>query len=411
MNRFKYYFYRIFYVFFILKNKNITLDLISKIFKIFISVFLRFLLWIIFLPISVLLHLFKVRFVYIISQHIGHLTIQPYIIHNITKYDAKFKKLKFILLSNSISNSSVLRKWSEKLLILKNPTLCFLLKGLSFFYFCKFDVRRFDASHFNAQEIYKFNKKVKSKKFLSLNNKELSDLEILKDNIGIKKFKFHVCIQARDSSYFKFDYLQNHRNNDINRYQKAVDYINKLGGVAIVVGRYNNKCLLKNVINYNISNHCNDYHDMLLIASNLFFLGQTSGLCFLSSVFNKPVMHSNMIPISTMGLFENDLSINKMLRNDKGIIHFKNLINKPLGNYFYSYQYRYHPVTIEQNSEDDIYIAVKDMFYLLKNKRFNDTQMKLIKNYKSSFCKTDYGYLSPAFPSPSFLKKYKKYYF
>ena len=339
MSRLKYYFYRIFYVFFILKNKDIILDLISKIFTKFISVFLRFLLWIIFLPISIPLHLLKVRFVNIISQHIGHLTIQPYIIYNISEYNVKLKKHKFVLLTNSISNPSVLRKWSEKLLILKNPTLCLLFKGLSFIYFCKFDVRKFDSSHFNAQEIYRFNKKVKSKKFLSLNNKELLDLEILKENIDIKKFKFHVCIQARDSSYFKHDYHQNHRNNDINHYQKAVDYINKMGGVAIVVGHYKNKCTLNNVINYNISEHCNDYHDMLLIASNLFFLGQTSGLCFLSSVFNKPVMHSNMIPISTMGLFENDLSINKFIRNDKGVIHFKNLINKPLGNYFYSYQY------------------------------------------------------------------------
>ena len=411
MSRLKYYFYRIFYVFFILKNKDIIFDLISKIIIKFSSVFLRFLLWIIFLPISIPLHLLKVRFVNIISQHIGHLTIQPYIIYNITKYDVKFKKLKFVLLTNSISNPSVLRKWSEKLFILKNPAICLLFKGLSFIYFCKFDVRRFDSSHFNAQEIYRFNKKVKSKKFLSLNDKELLDLEILKENIGIKKFKFHVCIQARDSSYFIHDYHQNHRNNDINRYQKAVDYINKIGGVAIVVGMYKNKCTLKNVINYNKSSLCNDYHDMLLIASNLFFLGQTSGLCFLSSVFNKPVMHGNMIPISTMGLFENDLSINKFIRNDKGVIHFKNLINKPLGNYFYSYQYWYHSVTIEENSEDDIYIAVKDMFKLLKNQKFNDKQMKLIKKYKSLFHNTDFGYLSPAFPSPSFLNKHKKYYF
>ena len=410
MSRLKYYIYRIFYVFFILKNKDIILNLISKIFKKFISVFLRLIIWIIFLPISVPLHLLKVRFVNIISQHIGHLTIQPYIIHNIKNYDVKFKKLKFVLLTNSISNPSVLRKWSEKLLILKNPTLCNLLKGLSFFYFCKFDVRRFDSSHFNAQEIYKFNIKVKRKKFLNLNNKELLDLEILKEKIGITNFQFHVCIQARDSSYFKYDYLQSHRNNDINRYQKAVDYINKMGGVAIVVGQYKNKCLLKNVINYNISDHCNDYHDMLLIASNLFFLGQTSGLCFLSSIFNKPVMHSNMIPISTMGLFENDLSINKIIRNDKGIIHFKHLINKPLGNYFYAYQYLFNDVKIEENTQDDIYIAIKDMFYLLKFGKFNREQMKLIHVFKSSFCNSDYGYLSPAFPSPSFLKKHKKFF-
>ena len=119
MSRLKYYFYRIFYVCFILKNKDIILDLISKIFKKFISIFLRFLLWTIFLPISVPLHLLKVRFVNIISQHIGHLTIQPYIIHNINNYDVKCKKLKFVLLTNSISNPSVFRKWSEKLLMLK----------------------------------------------------------------------------------------------------------------------------------------------------------------------------------------------------------------------------------------------------------------------------------------------------
>ena len=55
----------------------------------------------------------------------------------------------------------------------------------------------------------------------------------LLENIGINSNDWFVCLHIRENKYWSFE-----RNNIINIYNKAIEYINSIGGHIIIIGEY-----------------------------------------------------------------------------------------------------------------------------------------------------------------------------
>ena len=369
-------------------------------------------LWIILLPISIIIHYFTcIRFVPIITQHIGHLTLQPHILLCLKKEEKYFKNT-FILLTNSkVANYELLNRWKEFFKVINNSILVFILKSLSLIYFSKFNVHKYDAMMFNAQPVYKLISHNKNNFFIKLSKEDKKKLNNLKKELFIRKYKFYVCIHSRTPYEFPLnEHYQAHRNVNIETYKEAIDFIKSQGGVCVLMG--SNKITLDydGVINYSSSKHKNELNDILLASNCLFFLGCTSGLSFLAGIFNRPIAHTNMIPLSTLGIFKNDLSINKILKKNGKIIKFRDLVRMKPFNYFYTYQYNDQKIDIVDNNSFEILLLVKDMFKILNKEDFSYQEKLLMMNIKKHFTKNDFAFGSIANISPSFIK-YRKDYF
>lgn len=389
-------------------NKKILVTLFLKSNYFLITSFLWFLL----LPFAIIFHYFtKIRFVPIISQHIGHLTIQPHALLCL-RQNVKYSKYNFIIITNKlIANKELLDRWKLFFHVISNPIAVILIKSFSKFYFSKFDINKYDAMIFGCQPVYELISKNRNKFFIKLSNKDHQLFRKLKKNLGLNQYKFFVCIHARSPNAIPLnEHLQSHRNVKINTYKSAIEFISSKGGVCIMMGDRNEKYIHDGVINYSSSMYKSEINDILLAANCFFFLGCSSGLCFLASIFNKPVAHTNMIPLSTLGIFKNDLSINKFLSNNETVIKFKEIINMQSFNYFFTYQYKKDKLNIIDNTDYEILLLVKDMFNLLEGNHFKSDNIKKMKLIKSFFRNKDFSYKSIGNISPSFIN-YRKDYF
>ena len=115
----------------------------------------------------------------------------------------------------------------------------------------------------------------------------------------------------------------------------------------------------------------------------------------LANLFQKPIVFINWVHLPNLFTFQsNVVAIFKKIYNkkEKKFIKFKDLLdlnfklNKektPVGLYFKSQQYQYNDLEVINNSEDEIYYAVKEMLDYLEG-RFNfdkETQNKFKQIY------------------------------
>ena len=96
--------------------------------------------------------------------------------------------------------------------------------------------------------------------------------------------------------------------------------------------------------------------DVILCAKCRFFLGCTSGLSLVASVFGRPVAQTNMIPLETLGIGQNDLSIPKLLWSvsDRRHLKFPEIFMSKASGYFFSHQYADANLRVDDNSEAEI---------------------------------------------------------
>lgn len=233
------------------------------------------------------------------------------------------------------------------------------------------------------------------------------------ENIGIPKRSQYVCIFAKDQNYkdnvdkknkiSSFWKKKDFRNCSINNYEGAVKY---LTSKKIYVIRYalhekvekikfsTNKYFIDYASDARKKIYDKDFVDVYLAANCKFFLGCTSGVYLLSSIFNVPIAYTNLIPYGECGRKKTDLFIYKKikyLKNKKFLSTsevFKeglklDWINEKKLKIYYNYlkffentksEIKY--LTIEMNEKiDKKWILKKDEKYL-KNKFANLLNVK-----------------------------------
>ena len=159
------------------------------------------------------------------------------------------------------------------------------------------------------------------------------EFNFIEHTTGLSKLKemgvdsWFVCFHARDSAYLKnkvkkdTSYLD-FRNCNINNYVKAMEYITKKGGYAIRMGSITDQKLnTKNpkIIDY-ASKYRSDFMDIWLSANCKLFVGCTSGLYNVATIFNRPVALANVIPENEYPLQKDDKFITKRENSPEEIL-------------------------------------------------------------------------------------------
>jgi putative glycosyltransferase (TIGR04372 family) len=136
-------------------------------------------------------------------------------------------------------------------------------------------------------------------------------------SLGISADAWFVCLHVREPGWFNegADSSHRHTDADVLTYIPAIEAITGEGGWVIRMGDRTMKRLpeLAGVIDYAHEPGRTDDMDVFLAAECRFFLGSTSGLFGLPSVFGRPVALANFCPPSDRPWTSRDRFIPKLL--------------------------------------------------------------------------------------------------
>ena len=150
--------------------------------------------------------------------------------------------------------------------------------------------------------------------------------------------------------------------------------------------------------------------DVILCAMTKFFVGNTSGLFIVSTIFGVPVAGANFAPMSAMQYTHRDISMPKMLYSEKKkrLLTFQEVLGSPLGNNRYSAHFEKENVRVLDNTDDEILGLVHEMLERDSGLcEYTEEDEKLQRVFLNLLNPGHYGYGSAARISRYFLHKHK----
>ncbi|OLY63958.1 TIGR04372 family glycosyltransferase [Leptospira santarosai] len=195
---------------------------------------------------------------------------------------------------------------------------------------------------------------------------------------GVPKGAKFVTILARDSLYTKekdpnhnWSY-HDYRNTDINAYEKAVKFLVDSGYYVFRMGsKVKDKFSFEhqNVFDYAVNGMRNDFMDIYLGAKCEFCLTMGSGWDSIPFIFRRPIVYVNFVPIGYIYSYSKRyITISKKYFsvNENRELTLKEIVSRGLYNLFDSSQYVKNGIKLIENTHDEIYEVVVEMFERLK---------------------------------------------
>lgn len=150
--------------------------------------------------------------------------------------------------------------------------------------------------------------------------------------------------------------------------------------------------------------------DVVLCAKTRFFLGNSSGLAFVSSVFGRPSLLVNVAPLSGLGPWPGDLSIPKLYwnRHQSRLLRFDEVLGTPAASYRFATQFDRAGIELRENTADEIFEATVEILERLDGGDCSRPEAEqLQRGFMSLLRPRDYGYGAASRVSATFLHKYR----
>ena len=366
---------------------------------------------IILLPIAIIYHFCGYRVVNIYYPRVGHLAIEPDCLIN-EKRLGLIKGEKWILpiYDPFVANIHLLKYWERDFIVIRHRLLRFFFRAISQYGLVKRNVSQYIneiPGPKKAYQIYKASESLSPNLVLSCEDEEWGSEQL--QALGLPLDSWFVCLHCRESGFSPpDDVIHEHRNSDIENTIKAVQEIVKRGGYVIRMGDPSMKKMekIEGLIDYAHSPQKSPRLDVILSAKCKFFLGNTSGLMFISMIFGVPCAAANLIPFTCNLFKKNDIYIPKLYGRgfDDKFISFAEIANSSVASCQYSTVFKNENYEIYENSDEDIKDLVFEMFELLAGDLTNNyfIQKKVNDLRKGS----DFGYHSNSKISQRFFQKY-----
>ncbi len=229
--------------------------------------------------------------------------------------------------------------------------------------------------------------------------------------MGVPKDAWFVCVHSREGGYSPADeHLHAHRNSDIASYSLAIERITERGGWCIRVGDPSMQPIpdLPRAIDYARSSWKSDWMDVFLGARCRFFLGNTSGLCALSSAFDVPSVLVNMVPLAACyGSHPSDIAVPKLHRKGSERLRFEDIFTSEIADFRETEQYHSAELDVIDNTPDEIADAVIEMLDRLEGVPPDLTDAARQADFRRSMRPEHYTYGAGGKISAAFLSKHR----
>lgn len=233
--------------------------------------------------------------------------------------------------------------------------------------------------------------------------------------MGIKKSDWFVCFHSRDSAYHGSRYsggFSHHayRDSSIDNYLAAAEYIAERGGYAIRMGATVANPLPKlrhsRIVDY-ATEYRSDFMDIYLPARCKFFLGSTSGLFLISTIFGVPVANANYIPIDQTPYCAHDLFIPKKLWSieKQRLLTFSEIFDSEIAHYNSFNEFAKAGIRPIENSSEEILGLAAEMYARLSGEVISEEELQVRRKYISLQRPHNCCYFAPPVICVDFLKK------
>lgn len=204
----------------------------------------------------------------------------------------------------------------------------------------------------------------KRRPLLSLSEADERRWRAALSQLGVPEGAWHVCFHARSEGYSPSDErFHSHRNVDIASYMPAIEEVIARGGWCIRMGDPTMEPLppMRGVIDYAVSPFREDWLDVYLSATCRLFIGCTSGLYVLASIFGRPCALTNMAPLDcAYSPFPSDLSIPRMMaRKDGTVMSLAEAFGSEVAGFRLTHQYLESGVSQIPNTDAEILELVR----------------------------------------------------
>lgn len=306
----------------------------------------------------------SIRFLPVFGERIGHLAVEPdcFLKERALGFGAAPSIREIVCLpTDRVANRHLATYWSARLRVITSPIVCKLLAPLAGHKALQYDVRPY-VSLIDTGATYPAIQREWGERapVLALSDEDrqrgLAGLRAL----GVPGDAWFACLHVREAGYSpEDDALHAYRNCDIRRFLPALDKIRARGGWIIRLGDPSTQRLppMEGVVDYAHDALRSDWMDVFLCAACRLFVGTSSGLCNVASVFGRPSCLANLAPLSTVLPYgANDLGIPKLIYSVKEdrYLAFGEAFAAPLSNFRFSNLYEEAGIRVEENSAQDI---------------------------------------------------------
>ena len=214
-----------------------------------------------------------------------------------------------------------------------------------------------------------------------------TDTETKKGKLFLNTFRHlednrFVCFHGRDPAYFRnferntgrlHSSIHNYRNSDIENFVLAMKKLSKKGYYVFRMGSLVNKSLDihdSKIIDYATNGMRTDFLDIFLSANCRFFVGNSSGLDSVASIFRVPLLTLNEAPLEyAMTYLKNTIFIPKKLWiiNERRFMKFSEIFESGAGRFTHTEQYNELGLDVIENTPKEIKDAVSEMEARLDN--------------------------------------------
>lgn len=351
-------------------------------------------------------------------ERIGHLAGEPdCLLKEQILGMAPQRRLLLLLPRDRVANARMADYWAGEMTVLRSPRACRLADPLLHFRFTRFPselARYFVAIGETAAAIQVQRGWGMRPPLLRLTPEDEIRGERALRELGLPAGARFACLHNREGGYSPEDeHLHSFRNSRIDTYAAAAEALVARGLYCVRMGdpSMRRMPLLAGVIDYAYSALRADWLDVFLCARCEFFIGNTSGLNFVSMVFGVPCGLANAVPFSTALAISNvrDLSIPKLLWNEREGRHlsFAEALGAPVANYRFAEQYEKDAIRPVDNDPADIRDLALEMLERVEGRAEYAPEDEVLQaRFKSLFRPGHYSYGSATRVGRDFLRKY-----
>lgn len=372
-------------------------------------------IWIAALPVTLVLHIAGFRRLTVITQHIGHLAAEMDCFVKSRRLGELPARRWFLLApAGRVANRHLLDYWRSEVTTASGPATSFVLQAMSRWLLMKQDVSHYILRLNATSELYRINARWHGRPpVLRLTEEDDAWGAGILREIGIPERAWFACIHVREPGFSpEDDHAHAHRNGNPLAIVPAMQEIARRGGWCVRMGDPSTSLLplLDRVVDYARHPLRSERMDVVLCARARFFLGNTSGLAFVSTAYGVPSSLANMIPMSNLAPLAGDISIPKLLlhQDRSRMLRFDEVLGTPVGNYRYAKLYANDGIVPVENSPDEILDLVREMLDRLEGKfEETDEDRALQERFMKLLRPGHYSYGTASRVGAAFLRKYR----
>jgi len=296
--------------------------------------------WLLLLPVTAALHLAGFRRLTVLTERVGHFAGEIDCFLKLQMLGRLPRRRYFVTAPpGRVSNRSLADYWSGRLPLVRNRAAGALLSSMSQFGLMRHDVSDYILTVRGAAAYYGVNADWGDRPaLLGLTAAHRARGQAQLAGLGLPADAWFVCVHVREGGYSRHDQkVHGFRDAHVDAVLPAMRAIVERGGWCVRMGDPTTTPLaaMPGVIDYAHHPLRSPEMDVFLCASCRFFLGSSSGLFVLSSIFGVPCALANMVPVAAMPYARADLSIPKLLWSESAGRHLSlgEVLSSPLANY------------------------------------------------------------------------------